>query len=206
MVSDPRSFLCSGDTCNSENYTKSQQPRTNDRGGSAVEIILALVFHNTGIAHWILYICPFVRLIDYSIGINLYLIATERGRKNNRAEELFGWAISIATMLVTFFLPNWEYFSNVIWIFPTVFIIHGIQDMGSRNVLSIKPLVFLGNISMEMFLVHQLVIRQLQSKNDMIRNKEFLLMSLALGITIGISIALYGAKSFINNIRKKGVN
>ena len=107
-------------------------------------------------AHWIAYVCPVTRSFDYIIGGGTYVLA----HKNIKIWMLPTGLILAIGMLISsvFAYSTNELFSSALWIIPSVLIIPTIVE---KSLPAWQPLVSLGNISFELFLIHQLVIRYL---------------------------------------------
>lgn len=66
-------------------------------------------------------------------------------------------AIAILVISINADFSN-EMFSSALWIIPSALIIPVVTE---KNLPTLKPLIRIGNISFELFLIHQLVIRYL---------------------------------------------
>lgn len=136
-----------------------------------IEIALALVAQKFKIAHWIVYVCPVSRSLDYFVGGGIALIARNSVKENDDYERrnfcvLVG-ALILGTLLVFASMDSEsELFSSAAWVTPSVLLLLSVYRGENNAVGSIfkkKGLVFIGNISFELFLIHQLVIRYMTS-------------------------------------------
>lgn len=136
------------------------------------EYIWCFAFQNKSFAHWIIYILPAVRYFDYMAGGAVLKVVDSYKSKKNYAifsVLLFGMAILLASLLIVLSLnSNSEYFSVAVWFIPTIMMISAaaLGDGASRIIdviFSNKVIKYIGNISFEFFLIHQLVIRYLTS-------------------------------------------
>ena len=134
------------------------------------EITLFFVFKNFERAHWVLYICPITRTLDYLIGANLFVIA--KSINNNKSSVLkkilfcsfivVGLGLMAAQTII-----SWNYDSNFFlsayWVIPSILLVLSsvldIQDFKLKNLLENKVFVAVGNMSLYIFLIHQLIIR-----------------------------------------------
>lgn len=184
------------------------------RGASALliatilcEFVLAHFFGHASYAHWVLYVFPVTRSLDFIAGMLMAFLLTEGMAWQQRASGLAGAMGIIGGLALEAFcividsMPDspHSYFLSAVWCIPSLllvasaYIIH-IADQSSKpssagivsRLLRSRPLVFLGDISMPLFLVHQLVIRYLGSTYDL---SLYPLLSLLLCFGISIMIA-----------------
>ena len=126
-----------------------------------IQYVIFLIFKDFSIAHKIIYIFPLSRFIDYLIGISLLYVSVVI------KDFFFNKFLVIAALVMGFiniyfsFGSKSEIFSVVVWSIPSCFLICGtILNTAVGNFLfGNKIMVWLGNISFELFLIHQLVIR-----------------------------------------------
>ena len=107
-------------------------------------------------AHWIAYVCPVTRSFDYIIGGGTYVLA----HKNIKIWMLpTGLTLAIGMLISSAFADfTNELFSSALWIIPSVLIIPTVTE---NSLPAWQPFIILGNISFELFLIHQLIIRYL---------------------------------------------
>lgn len=140
------------------------------------------VFRGESYAHWIIYVFPPTRIIDYLLGTICAFIVIDFNSIHKRYKEKF---VSIILAFITLvililavlsFSTKDEIYSVACWVLPVMILIPCIVLAGSwskvvNTILGNRAIVFLGNISFECFLLHQLVIRY----GDRIWNKMGLL-------------------------------
>lgn len=158
-----------------------------------------LLFPNTSNNHWIYYINPFFRLLDFTLGIFLFFIY-----ENNKHKV---WLKKYATLLelttVVLFLVFYFFKDHVVqdfrwsvyyWL-PMTFLIFifSLQNGFLSKILSKKILIYLGEISFAFYMVHQLVINILWAINYKLRffNNGYLLLITALITSVVTSSILY---------------
>ncbi len=117
------------------------------------------------LAFW-MYIFPPARLVEYIAGMSLGMLVPEFSRflgniKNNNivytALEILSFGLWAILMCIT--LPSY-YKITLCWIVPALFTLF-IFTIGKGYISKIfcaKPLVFLGNISFECFILHQMIM------------------------------------------------
>lgn len=134
----------------------------------AVELTAALVLADSPIAQWLLYVFPPVRLLDYFAGMLcgvVFVGFSRRPRATLKVAFVIGGALGaiIAGAGIAYTaqrgLQTPMLFYSAAWIVPSNLLILFFATCDEIMVLRARPLVFLGNISMEFFLIHQLVLR-----------------------------------------------
>lgn len=138
----------------------------------AIEITLFFVFQNFERAHWILYICPFTRTLDYLIGANMFIIGKEINNKTNMTKKCLFCSFIVAGLacMVAQVLVSWNYdspmFLAAVWVVPSIMLLLSsvldIQGFILKELLENKTFITLGNISLYVFLTHQVIIRYLE--------------------------------------------
>lgn len=128
-------------------------------------LFLGMFFSPKGYHHAIFYVNPIVRLLDFTLGIFIFLIfrKIDTSRISNK---LMSWLefSSIMTFFFFFiyhnFIPQVYRFSIYYW-FPIIFIlfIFSFEKGAISKMLSNKLLIYLGEISFGFYMIHQLVIR-----------------------------------------------
>ena len=113
--------------------------------------------------HWLVYIFPPIRCLDIALGCGLARML-ENSKDNKWLSLLytiFGWITGIALLVYN----NINYSSNEVWLtamwcIPSIFIIAGIgKGRAFEKFYSNKILLFIGNLSLQLFLMHQMIIR-----------------------------------------------
>lgn len=126
---------------------------------------------DTSIAHWLIYICPMVRALDFCVGASVFYIT--KFIKNNIQDfskaqgkihiTFFISVVVSVMMMICSFDSKCLIYTVAVWTLPCAGILVSIV-LGSQKSLVLRALfenkiiVFLGNISFEFFLWHQLVI------------------------------------------------
>ena len=135
-----------------------------------MEITLFFVFRNFERAHWVLYICPITRTLDYLIGANMFIIAKSiNNNKSSVLKKIFFCTFVVLGLggLATQFVISWNYdttfFLSAVWVIPSILLLLSavldIPDFKLKSLLENKVFIAVGNMSLYIFLIHQLVIR-----------------------------------------------
>lgn len=132
--------------------------------GVIADILICAVSLRTvpGKLHWFVYISPIARLVDYVIGMAAFRLA-EKYKHCGRL--LIPGYILLIIMLVLCFRVDNEYQTVAAWICSSVFIITGLysteRNGQTSKLLGSRTAVWIGNLSMEIFLMHRLVLQYL---------------------------------------------
>lgn len=130
------------------------------------EYFLATCFYNSKYNHWILYICPLVRLFDFIIAGGVKLCLQKYNLQSYTRMAKIGVLLSIlALFILTYYSVNHNsvYFLSFTWCIPIAILIASL-DICKNNenlincIFSNKWIVFIGEISFEIFLYHWLII------------------------------------------------
>ncbi|WP_207848103.1 MULTISPECIES: acyltransferase [unclassified Pseudomonas] len=127
---------------------------------------------------WSTYISPLTRLSEFMLGIAAYQIYLKTFKESQTSTALFSGLELIAVLFAGFAMwaPNLHLFSNLpgklntpvtIWsincggalAFAFLIVVLAQQRGIISKVLQIRPLVYLGEISFALYMVHQIVIR-----------------------------------------------
>lgn len=163
----------------------------------STEFVLYFVLGKCECAHWILYVFPFVRVIDFLLGGMTFLLV-DRFRNNGKRIELLSivGSMIILTILVMLSLESKdEIYATACWAIPVVMLILGIglcaeDSKMMRSVFENRIIVFIGNISFELFLFHQLIIRYMDrvwSKFDFPNNNVRYLIALLISAFVSLA-------------------
>lgn len=125
-----------------------------------------------GFAKWITYICPFYRMLDFTMGALLgwvYLNCKKKEGQNRKLTHLLEILALAAFVLMEYaYLPIKENYMgigyNVYFVPASLLIVWVFAVNGGfiTKLLNNKVLLWLGNISGFTFLIHQVVLRGLQ--------------------------------------------
>lgn len=129
------------------------------------QFLICYIFNDSIIAHWIIYICPIVRSLDFILGASVsYIKKVQLFSKN-----ITRWILLFATIDMIFvgycsLNRNSEWFSVFLWTIPVAVLLYGAASFDCKEkIISVifnnKMIVYLGKISFNFFLIHQLCIR-----------------------------------------------
>lgn len=154
-----------------------------------MEFVLALFFQNCKYNHWLLYVCPLIRLIDYIIGGGVKNCLHKCNVSKCLGELMVFIAIIVLSILAYYsFEHSSAFLLSFAWALPVMLLISGLDVCGNRstivnNIFSNKFIVFIGEISFEFFLIHQLIIRYLSFINKYIQFENYIYL-IAFCITV----------------------
>ena len=143
---------------------------------------------------WITYICPLFRLGNYSIGVFLGYFFLALGEKRKTLNKRAVTALQVLMVLLLAFkiyylnvhdVPkNISY--NLLWIPESTLIVFLFAIGGGLSGLLTKcrPLMWIGEISGDAFLIHQIVIKGL----EYFTSSKLLLIFAGFAITLGLTI------------------
>lgn len=123
----------------------------------------------TSFKHWILYVCPLTRMLDFCGGCLVFnILGSKLVRNNRRMITNIGMILLLVNMICCAFIPS-EFFSTAAWSIPSSMIFLGItcfeinEDSSSstfiRALFNNNALSWIGSISLEFFMIHKLVLR-----------------------------------------------
>lgn len=177
-----------------------------------VEIIWTLLFQNNASGYWLIYINPFFRMVDFCIGVcigQLFKMYKEYLSLNKILK--LSILVFIATLVSNYYLGESVYnvFSmTAIYIPADIILIFCFFLMGEkfkdRNIIITK----FGNVSMEVFLIHSVVIRYVGTLlgkaglNDIVYNNIFIGL-LMTGICLIITVFASGFWRMVVNVIRK---
>ena len=122
-----------------------------------------------GFAKWITYICPFYRMLDFTLGVLLgwvYLNCRNKAAENQKKNNLLEILALLAFIIMEYaYLPIKENYMgigyNVYFVPASLLIVWVFAVNGGfiTKILNNKLLLWIGNISGFTFLIHQVVLR-----------------------------------------------
>lgn len=132
------------------------------------------LFIGDGFTKWFVYVCPFVRIIEFVLGCLLGVIYLKKIYVDQRLHKILGGSAILIIIIVNavyiFYNPQdsdllhpelwWRY--SVIFSLPNAILIYCIataQKGWLNKILIKKELTWLGDMSAYAFLIHQMVIR-----------------------------------------------
>ncbi len=146
---------------------------------------------------WLLYISPIMRTFDFLMGMILAkLVVTEQKHFGHR--KLFiviGILLFVAAMFFSQYVSKWMSYS-IIYLPGTLMIVYSMTFGGEdnsiiKNILSWKGFCYATSVSLEMYLIHQVVINYVEYYcNDICRLTDIQYYFYIIGGTIGISVFL----------------
>jgi len=136
-------------------------------------------------------------LLDYG---NLF-IAGIIFYKIKHKTNIFNCLILLISLLAEFYLHG-----KLVWLVAGYFFVFYLFSRGRLNFLSIKPLIYLGNISYSLYLIHQnigyVVIRNLDA-HDLMNSVSVVIVPLAVSIVIAGLMQAYIEQPALKLIRSK---
>ena len=132
------------------------------------EILFCVLVENYEISHWLVYIFPVIRALDLIFGVCIYIMLNNHHKliEKNSVIILITSLLITVSLIVLSLERQSELFSTALWTIPCGMIILSLAagDKTSNIIKMLfenKLILFIGNISFEIFLIHQLVIRYL---------------------------------------------
>lgn len=117
------------------------------------------------VAHWLVYIFPMVRILDFVVGGGMYVLIKRTYQQKKNVSDirmlLILFLISSSALILLGTRYEHEMFSTAVWSIPSAVLIYLLAEKEQilTTVFEMRWLIFLGNISFELFLLHQLIIR-----------------------------------------------
>lgn len=135
-------------------------------GGVAVWNMAWYIFPN-GYVHWLVYIFPIARIVEfligYMIGVRMAQNVLRENRKILNGLYMVSWTYILLLLVVSINVIDNSLFLTFVWFLPSTIIvslaIYREQHNIGRKDCHIDFLKAIGDISMELFLAHQIVIR-----------------------------------------------
>lgn len=184
----------------------------------ALQIVWCCVMQKSAVAHWAIYICPVIRFLDFLLGCGVYYIAKFLQQKMGshaslKINVLLASAV-IANMLLLILSAQQqsEFFSVCVWTLPCMMLLLALvmaevhPSQGLCLVFENRVFVFMGDISYEFFLIHQLVIRYGQVIFRRIGLQENIWFGVVLlVVSVLLSWATQRATNLVLNTKRKKV-
>lgn len=153
-----------------------------------LQIIIVFIAYKIPVdTHWVIYVFPLSRTLDFLAGGILYMLA---GRMKNvncyKLMRNLGWFLNVIALIISIMYTN-EFSSVTIWFIPSLLIVFGVCGENSKkeNLLS-----RIGNISFELFLFHQLVIRYVEIiAREVNFNERWVIFVITLMISIVVALS-----------------
>jgi peptidoglycan/LPS O-acetylase OafA/YrhL len=136
-----------------------------------IYVVIALMVPDS-YRHAILYISPFIRILDFVFGICLGLVylRIKNDRKIDRLTNSWGGQKSIITLIALLLilllvvesciLGSYGFVAPLYWIpIAVLILLVSVQKVGVLKVFENKTLLWLGECSFTIFLIHRLVLR-----------------------------------------------
>lgn len=157
--------------------------------------IVWYIFPNRYI-HWLVYIFPIARIVEFMIGYMIGIRMVQNGLRENKkilnGLYVLSWINILALLVVSLNTIDNSLFLTFVWFLPSVIIvslaIYREQHNIGRKEYHIDILKAVGDISMELFLTHQIVIRYIKrylEETGIIEGKFISLVCIA-GIIISV--------------------
>ena len=167
-----------------------------------MEYLLTFLFFSSPYVQWVVYVFPVIRYFDFFCGGAAYKLAKYiRDRKLYTLNKIIcciSIVLIICLALISVFLGN-RYFLTAVWLLPSHMLVMSLSNI--RIELNVENIIFKGimgfaDISLEFFMLHQLVIKYftLVMENTMI--------PLVLVLIISFIISTVGAILLQQFIRK----
>lgn len=162
---------------------------------------------------WLFYVNPLFRIVDFLSGIIIYLVYKKI--KNYNINFIFSSIIEVLSLvLLSFFLLMKDIVTpesrlDIYYVIPMalIILIFSISTGIVSKLLSIKPLVFLGEVSFSFYMIHQIVYNyylmhvtfKIENIRDFIYSSTFIFI---MSISVAIVIYLFYEKPLNKILRK----
>lgn len=180
-------------------------------------IIWVILWKNSDLLHWAAYINPLFRIFDYLLGmIAGYIYSAGKCKNDEKSKNQPGITLSISlvsislaivvTVFSCFIDSNNPWFLTIIWsplsiVAVCTFNNTRIIPIGFRKILyENRVLVSIGNISFELFLIHQLVIRYW---TRLVNAESYRVVSFIICLSISIIVATIWQRVFSKILNSK---
>lgn len=179
--------------------------------GYALQVLMCITMKETH--HWLLYINPIFRIVDFCFGICICQGCEYYKHKKIKvkwiytASEIISISLFVvAVLLVGTIKVNWTY--NCIWVIPVACIIisFSIEKGIISNLLKMQWIQKIGDISMELFMTHKFVINYLVNVSwfmNLAEKNAFLSLLLIVSLCIELALIIQWLMVSINLLGMK---
>lgn len=133
------------------------------------QLFLCIITKGSEIQHWLIYICPVVRIFEFFVAGGAYKIFanydTDKKRIANKKLLCVTVVVIEVILLVTSTIIRTAYFSSFAWFLPSIALVvccYLLEDSIDNNLI-VRVLMFFGGITFEFFMLHQLVIKYISA-------------------------------------------
>lgn len=179
------------------------------------QIFLLIFINDEKIIHAFIYISPFFRISDFLLGILIYRVFAKKSAFIDRHASLLQFfSISILTLFISaayYFGIHLKFKFSIYYIIPMALLILSIATRNGflSKILHNKILIFLGESSFALYLIHQLVIRYITAINNKMHlfttdTLVFLIFLISLGSSF--ILFLYFEKPMQSKLNKKFIS
>lgn len=125
-----------------------------------IELLMPVAFAEWDGLRWLVYSNPLWRQLDILAGGCVFLIAKERRNKKTSLALKQVALVALAGGLTASLFLKGAWVSTVLWLVPTWLILLEIDCINGwlGKLVSIKPFVYIGDISFEIFLTHYMIM------------------------------------------------
>lgn len=163
-----------------------------------IGLLISMLVVNKEAAHAWFYVNPFIRILDFILGILLYQGAAWL-RRNYLITRFTRLELLSLVLFMAFFachewIPEVFRYAVFYWIpMCTLILVFSFQGGWFSRQLSSKALVYLGEISFGFYLTHLLVIQYINLLNSKFHlvSSNWLLTAIQFALALGLSIASY---------------
>lgn len=164
-------------------------------GGVVVWNVVWYIFPN-GYVHWLVYIFPIARSVEFMIGYVIGVRMAENELRDNRkilnGLYVLAWTYILMLLVTSLNVIDNSLFFTFVWFLPSVIIvslaIYREQYNIARKDYPLDIIKKIGDISMELFLTHQIVIRYIKKCLERIGiiDGKFICIVCIVGIIISV--------------------
>lgn len=150
-----------------------------------------IVFGTNSLQHWLFYIFPAFRLIEFLIGMLLHDL-WRRGYRLPSGAVVPSYFLLLATMYVARDVPEGLRMSLLFLPSIALFLFSHLTDGGKvAGFLATTPMVLLGNASFAFYLIHQPILMVAEPRLAAIGLPPLLVPLLLMGLVAAASVAVY---------------